>query len=139
MKKHFTTFDIQEQLDIPIDRLKDWMNRGYIQPSILKASGQGTKNLFSRQDLNLIKLFKHLIGIGLSRSISAKMIARLKNKSMPPMSNYLVFYLNISNREVLGAETWCNLFEFYQKRDIGHFAKSDATLIIHYKKIKDGD
>jgi len=136
MKKHFTTFDIRELLGIQIDCLKDWMNRDYIQPSIQKASGQGTKNLFSQQDLTLIKLFKHLIEIGLSRSISAKMVATLKGMNRPYPPDYIVFYLNISNGKVLGGQYRGTLINFYRERNLGDFADADATLIIHYRKIK---
>jgi hypothetical protein len=73
-KEVFTTFDIRENLGIKIDRLKDWMNRGFISPSIQKATGQGTKNLFSRWDLYSIKLFQYLIDRGFSRKDAAESI-----------------------------------------------------------------
>ena len=62
----YTTTDIMK-LGIKRERLKDWMERNFIEPSIQKASGQGTKNIFSIYDLYKIKLFKLLVETGLPR------------------------------------------------------------------------
>jgi hypothetical protein len=64
--KTFTTSNITK-LGIKRERLKDWMERGFIEPSIQKAEGQGTKNLFSIFDLYTIMLFNTLIEYGFSR------------------------------------------------------------------------
>jgi DNA-binding transcriptional MerR regulator len=81
-KEAFSTFEIREKLGIKVDRLKDWMNRGFISPSIQKASGQGTKNLFSRWDLYAIKLFQYLIDRGFSRKIAAECISHTISKEL---------------------------------------------------------
>lgn len=74
MKNEFSTLDIVKALDIPRERLREWMNRGYIEPSIQKASGQGTKALFSRADIYLVALFKKLIGLGFSRKSASDFV-----------------------------------------------------------------
>lgn len=56
----YSTLDVVDHLKIPRERLRDWQNRGFIQPS-QKAEGQGTKALFSRLDLYGIALFKYLV------------------------------------------------------------------------------
>ena len=66
LSKVFTTSDIAK-LGIKRERLKDWMERGFIVPSIQKADGQGTKNYFSIFDLYSITLFRTLLGYGFSR------------------------------------------------------------------------
>jgi len=87
----FTTFDIREKLGFKIDRLKDWMQRGYIEPSIQRADGIGTKNVFSLFDLYLIKLFHHLVSErGFSRENAGKVIHNINEKksqlqSRPPI------------------------------------------------------
>jgi len=89
--KAFSTFDIKEKLGLKIDRLKDWMQRGYIEPSIQKADGIGTKNIFDLFDLYLIKLFHHLISVrGFSRDNAGKIIRDIqqqksKLKNSPPI------------------------------------------------------
>jgi hypothetical protein len=64
--KTYTSTDILK-LGIKRERLKDWIERGLVQPSIQKAAGQGTTHLFSIYDLYLIKLFERLVSRGLSR------------------------------------------------------------------------
>lgn len=61
MKDEFTTFDIINKLGIPRGRLREWMNEGFIVPSVQKAEGVGTKALFDRVDIVTIVIFKHLI------------------------------------------------------------------------------
>ena len=78
-EKAYTTFDIREKLKIKIDRQKDWLTRGFIEPSIQRASGQGTKNLFSHFDLYLIKLFECLLNRGYPRKHAAKIIEEIRN------------------------------------------------------------
>jgi hypothetical protein len=79
MKEPFTTFDLTRILGLKIDRQKDWLTRGYVEPSIQKATGQGTKNLFSIGDIYLIALFQHLIELGFAREVAAARIKSIKN------------------------------------------------------------
>jgi len=70
--EEYSTFDIIGGMGIKIERLKDWLRRGYIQPSIQVAQGSGTKNLFNRNDLYQLGLFMFLIARGFSREEAAK-------------------------------------------------------------------
>ena len=56
-KKTYTTTDIA-RVGTKRERLKEWMSRGYIKPSVESAAGAGTKNLFSLWDLYMIQLFQ---------------------------------------------------------------------------------
>ncbi|MBT4485358.1 MAG: hypothetical protein HOC71_16960 [Candidatus Latescibacteria bacterium] len=69
--KDFSTFDIIRIFDIPRERLQDWINRGYIFPSLKTAEGKGTKNIFSHWDLYGIELFQRLIISGHMREIAS--------------------------------------------------------------------
>jgi len=75
-KKTYTTTDIS-RLGTKRERLKEWMSRGYITPSVKSATGAGTKNLFNLWDLYIIKLFQYLIERGFSREDSAGRIQGL--------------------------------------------------------------
>ena len=57
----YTTFKIIKALNIPRERLKDWMEKGFVKPSLQQARGKGTKALFSLLDVYALALFKHLI------------------------------------------------------------------------------
>jgi hypothetical protein len=59
--KGYTTFQIVKALNIPRERLKDWMEKGFVKPSLQQARGKGTKALFSLLDVYALALFKHLI------------------------------------------------------------------------------
>lgn len=72
MESGFTTFDIVKIVELKIDRQKDWLNRGFIQASVQAASGAGTKNIFSRNDVYAIALFKQMVESGISRDSAKK-------------------------------------------------------------------
>ena len=57
----YTTFQIIKTLKIPRERLKDWVEKGFVKPSLQQAQGKGTKALFSLLDVYALALFKHLI------------------------------------------------------------------------------
>ena len=59
--KGYSTFQIIRALNIPRERLKDWMEKGFLKPSLQQARGKGTKALFSLLDVYSLALFKHLI------------------------------------------------------------------------------
>ena len=61
MDLEYTTFQTSKILGIKYGRLREWIDRGDIIPSVSKADGQGTKTIFSRTDLYLIGLFAYLI------------------------------------------------------------------------------
>lgn len=61
MREDFTIKQAVEITQIPRERLKTWLLRGYIRPSIAAGVGPGRSNLYSRVDLYAIALFDHLI------------------------------------------------------------------------------
>ena len=73
----FTTFEICKKMDLRKDRFREWVDRGFIKPSIQRAQGRGTKNLFSRTDLYLIETFRHLITCGFGRKEAGRRVAEL--------------------------------------------------------------
>jgi DNA-binding transcriptional MerR regulator len=66
-KKKFSTFDIVKLLQISRSNLQQWIDRGFVLPSLEKAEGKGTRNKFSREDLYRIRLFQKLHEAGLSQ------------------------------------------------------------------------
>ena len=73
----FTTFEICEKMKIRQERLREWIDRGFVKPSVQSAQGRGTKNLFSQTDLYLIETFRCLIRRGFSRKEAGSRIADL--------------------------------------------------------------
>jgi hypothetical protein len=67
MERTFTTFEIVKILHIERNLLAQWLMKGYITPSIQRAKGVGSKNIFSRNDLYNIRLFQQLVNTGIRR------------------------------------------------------------------------
>jgi hypothetical protein len=65
--EEFTTFDFEKKLGIQRNLLAQWIMLEYIVPSLTRAKGVGTKNLFSRNDAYKIVLFKKLVETGIRR------------------------------------------------------------------------
>lgn len=69
----FTTTDIIQCLKIPRERLRDWISRGFVNPSV-PAPGQGKAAEFSIWDVYRIELFRVLIDGGFSRTTAAEFV-----------------------------------------------------------------
>jgi DNA-binding transcriptional MerR regulator len=67
MDKRFYTSDVTRITGVKRNRLQVWLDKGWMTPSIQKARGQGTRNIFSLHDLYVIALFKKLVEIGVPR------------------------------------------------------------------------
>ena len=74
MREKLTSFEVSKGLNIPYGRLREWIVRKHIEPSV-QAKGQGSKAHFSRLDVYLIKLFESLLNCGISRGKAAKCVA----------------------------------------------------------------
>ncbi len=66
-KDRFSTLEVASIFGIKLNRLNNWLNIKLIAPSIEKASGYGTKNIFSFKDLCKISLFMKLLDLSISQ------------------------------------------------------------------------
>ena len=60
MKAEFSTLDIVKALEIPRERLRNWMDKGFVVPSI-PSERQGSAAVFDLRDVYAIELFRRLI------------------------------------------------------------------------------
>lgn len=79
MDRTYSTFDITRALGIPRERLRDWMSKGFIVPSV-PAAGQGTRAEFTYADVLIVALFRQLIEKGFQRETASNLIGSLKIK-----------------------------------------------------------
>lgn len=87
----YSTVNIVKVTGIPMERLRDWLNRGYIEPT-LPSLGQGRKALFSDVDIYGIELFQKLISRGFSRQEASKLIKKFTTLgSILGSTNYIIF------------------------------------------------
>lgn len=94
MRDEFSTLDIVKALGIPRERLREWMTRSFIKPTI-SAQGQGTKASFSRLDVYCVELFRQLVEEGFDRDKSRMFVDFYKTrmKSDEGRLNYLIIRL----------------------------------------------
>ena len=134
-KNTFSTFDVLKILSIDRERLREWMNRGFVIPTS-PAVGQGTKALFTILDVFKIALFKKLIEAGINRkkaSILVKTNPRLD--SLEDVKN-INFILVIDKKE--GA-TWINYLEpgpWTIEKDITEDESWNIGILINFKKLR---
>jgi hypothetical protein len=70
--KYFTTFDLLKILGIKRERLKHWIEEGYIKAYLQEETPNGNKSYFDIWHVYNIKLFMYLLEGGLSRQEAAK-------------------------------------------------------------------
>ncbi len=148
----YSTFKLKEKFGWKIDLLKDWMKREFISPSIQKASGAGTKNLFSRNDVYLIYLFDSLIKRGLARKIAservkgfAKYLDVAGTWNDPSQNSYVGF---IKRESAASNKMLENKYEHeivilsdkcFEKKSLKDLIKSDRfddIIVVNFKKIR---
>ena len=72
----FTASQITQITGVKRTRLQQWLEKGYLSPSIQQASGHGTRNIYSIVDVYSIAIFKKIIESGLSRKVVADMLEK---------------------------------------------------------------
>jgi hypothetical protein len=76
----YSTLDVVKKLNIPRERLREWVKLEFIHPTI-PSSGKGTRAIFTDIDIVFILIFKTLIDeYGLQRSFASKLIKSLRSK-----------------------------------------------------------
>jgi DNA-binding transcriptional MerR regulator len=73
LMKQYKMKDITRVLKIKATALQQWIDRGYVAPSI-KGSGPGTRNIWSLEDIFSLGIFKELLKSGFSRDEAADFI-----------------------------------------------------------------
>jgi len=86
----YSTIDISKALNIPRERLRDWMVRGFIKPS-LPSTSKGTIAIFIRTDVVCVALFMKLITKGFKREVAAEYVDLLIEK--PGLTNSINFIM----------------------------------------------
>lgn len=88
----FLMSDVTAITEVSRDRCEKWMQEGYIIPSVQRASGRGTRNVFSIIDLYLIELFKHMTkaGTGWPRKVAAGFLRAIDQDQIAEVSKYMV-------------------------------------------------
>jgi hypothetical protein len=78
-RDEFTSFEVAKALDISIERMRQWMNFGFIKPN-KPATGRGTKSVFTREDVFRAALFLKQLEMGVNRKYAAILANMLLSK-----------------------------------------------------------
>lgn len=105
MREKFSTLDIVKALSIPRERLRDWMNNGFVIPTI-SSQGQGTKAVFTRNDVYLAALFVDLLKKGFKRYNASDLIRKtsaiLKKNEPKNLAYVIIYFLKNHDNPVIG-------------------------------------
>ncbi len=86
----YSTLDIVKALNIPRERLRDWMTRGFIKPS-LPSTGKGTIAIFTKADIFGVALFGKLLEKGFKREMAAEYIEMVVGQKLYGSLNFILF------------------------------------------------
>lgn len=70
----YLSIDVERFAGVKRSTIESWIERGYISPSIQVASGHGSRNIWSMNDIRKIIIFNGLVKIGFARRLSARLI-----------------------------------------------------------------
>jgi hypothetical protein len=88
--KTYTTTDIIKSLEIPRERLRDWISRKFINPS-MPAPGQGLAAEFTLWDVYKVQAFRVMVEGGLSRETASMFLGAVKEDEVPLQDDVLIF------------------------------------------------
>jgi DNA-binding transcriptional MerR regulator len=69
----YSTFDTAKILGVTRSSIQQWMNHGFIVPSLEQAVGRGSKNFFSKDDVYRIEMFRILSLAGIPQKEAGKL------------------------------------------------------------------
>ena len=75
--KEISTFQLARLLNTNRSVIQLWINRKLIKPSVNAADGAGTKNIFNKNDIYRIYLFKLLHESGLSQTEASRIADKI--------------------------------------------------------------
>ncbi|MFW9824717.1 MAG: MerR family transcriptional regulator [Candidatus Thorarchaeota archaeon] len=120
MRDKFSTLDIVKAFHIPRERLRDWMNNGFIVPTT-KSEGQGTKAIFTRDDIYMVALFVDFLKKGFKRDNASDYISKVSKalkKNGSKNLAYIIIYLMNNRNNTIFAEPIYNPVTRWDKIDL---------------------
>ena len=136
MRDKFSTLDIVKALGIPRERLRDWMNHGFVVPTT-RSEGQGTKAVFTRDDIYLVALFVDLLKKGFKRDRASDLIRKaseiVRKNGSKSVAYITIYFLNNHNNAIL-AEPIYDPVTRWDKIDLRWGGRIPSELITRSKK-----
>lgn len=135
MKTEFSTLDIVKLLNIPRERLREWIDRHYVRPSIKEAEGHGRKALFSLADLYRIEIFNRLTNVGLHRVVGVALTNYLEEEVLLRDDIYHYSFSRAKRKEKgRGFGVVGEVSGQYSSKEL---AEDDLHIIISLKRVRE--
>jgi hypothetical protein len=94
----WSTFDIVKMLGIHRSRLREWLDRGFLDCGTRVQWGTSSKLRFRKYDLFSIKFFQVLVDSGMSRAVASR-LTKLMNWQLISQNHYrYVVFQNINQK-----------------------------------------
>jgi DNA-binding transcriptional MerR regulator len=86
----FSTFQLAKILKTNRSVIQLWLTRNLIKPSINAAEGNGSKNIFDKNDIYRVYLFKLLFESGLSQTEASRIANKIDVEKFAERNKYIV-------------------------------------------------
>ncbi len=142
----FKASRVTEITGVKRNRLQVWMENGWIIPSIEKASGHGTRNVFSKEDLYCIAMFRVLVERGLPRktigAFFSSIMSYYKHLSASVINAIEFWYFGRIGNELIAHAVFSDDINepvsiFLQKNHVIGKKFFDDVYFINFRKIRE--
>lgn len=130
--KTYSTIEITKALQIKKERLRVWIDEGFVGPSIQKGVGPGTKHIFDVYDVYGIALFQRLLDAGFNRTVSGKFTNEFINgeKTEPKRQKAAYITFKVDQTGVIHPEIYSDgNFKLHYETGITVFDDMDVKLM----------
>jgi len=134
-KQEFSTFDINKLLDIRRERLREWMNHGFIMPTI-PADGIGSKAIFSILDIYKIAVFKILIDAGMNRRKASIWVRESPKLGSHREAEKLAYIIVFEGKSGGRWESYIEPGPWNMEQEITKNTDWDIGIMINFKRIR---
>jgi hypothetical protein len=135
MEKEFSTFDVIKLLGVKRERLREWMNQGFIMPTI-PASGIGSKAIFSILDIYKIAVFKILVDAGMNRRKASIWIKESPTLSSQRDADNLTYAMLFEEEGGGRWESYTEPGPWNMEQEITKYTDWDFGIMINFKRIR---
>lgn len=124
-----------ELLDVKRERLREWMNQGFVRPTIA-ADGPGTKAIFTLVDLYQIAVFKKLVESGMNRRKAFAWVGSNKWLSTPEKADQLEYLMFLDGNGANRCVSYLTPPPWKIEEDLNENENWDIGFIINFKRIR---
>jgi DNA-binding transcriptional MerR regulator len=132
----FYASDVVKITNVKRTRLQQWLEKGWISPSVQQAEGAGTRNVYSLNDLYTIAIFKQVTEMGLPRKLVADFLSKgVIDGTLEIEKAQFIMYVRDGEQTGAAIVKGYNIDFRYQLKTLGLFG-CDSIFLINFHRIK---